>query len=270
MTIKRAILYILLAIGALFMLFPFVWMIITSLKMPEEVLAMPPVIFPSKLDFKNFIDIFTDKPFGIYFFNSVLVTALVTIMQVFTSALAGYAFTRFEFKGKNAIFMIFLGTMMIPMEVTLVPNYFILKNLEWLDTYFALIIPWGASVFGIFLMRQFMMSLPRELFEQAQMDGCTHWQILWKIVFPMSKPVFVSVAIFSMLGSWNAFLWPLIMTNSQNMYTLPVGLSVFASEFATRFNLMMAAAVVATLPVLVIYFFAQNYFEEGIAAASER
>lgn len=170
----------------------------------------------------------------------------------------------------GALFMLFLGTMMIPMEVTLIPNYFILKKLGWLDTYLALIVPWGASVFGIFLIRQHMMSLPRELLEQAEIDGCSQWQILWIIVFPMSKPVFVSVGIFSMLGSWNAFLWPLIMTSSQNMYTLPVGLSVFASEFATRFNLMMAAAVLATLPVVAVYFAAQRYFNEGFAMTVER
>jgi multiple sugar transport system permease protein len=270
MTIRKSMLHVILVVGAFFMLFPFVWMIITSLKSPDEVLAIPPVILPAKPEFSNFVDIFTDKPFGTYFFNSAIVTLAVTLLQVFTSALAGYAFARFEFRMKNAIFMIFIGTMMIPMEVTLIPNYFILKNLGWLDRYLALIVPWGASVFGIFLMRQFFMTLPRELLEQAQMEGCSHWQILWYIVFPVSKPVFVSVAIFAILGSWNAFLWPLIMTSSQSMYTLPVGLSVFATEFASRFNLMMAAAVVATLPVLVIYFFAQNYFEEGISANAER
>ena len=190
-----------------------------------------------------------------------------TLLQVITSALAGYAFARFEFKGKNAIFLIFLGTMMIPMEITLVPNYLILKNLRWLDTYLALTVPWAVSVFGIFLMRQFFKSLPKELFESASIDGCTHWQILWKIVFPISKPVFVSVGIFSLIGSWNAFLWPLIMTNSENMRTIPVGLAYFTFEFTSRYNLMMAAAVFATLPVIIIYFFAQKQFVEGIATS---
>ena len=155
--------------------------------------------------------------------------------------------------------------MMIPVEVTLIPNYIILKNLGWLDTYFALIIPWAVNVFGIFLMRQFFLSLPKELFEQAQIDGCSHWQILWKILFPVAKPVFISVGLFSLIGSWNSFLWPLIMTNSENMRTLPVGLAYFTFEFATRYHLMMAAALFATLPVIIVYFFAQKYFVEGIA-----
>jgi len=247
------------------MVIPFLWMVVTAFKLPEEVLAMPPKFLPSKINFKNFSDAFSAAPFGAYFFNSLFVTVLTTLLQVATSALAGYAFARFDFKGKRIIFLIFLGTMMIPVEVTLIPNYIILKNLGWLDTYFALIIPWAVNVFGIFLMRQFFLSLPKELFEQAQIDGCSHWQILWKILFPVAKPVFISVGLFSLIGSWNSFLWPLIMTNSENMRTLPVGLAYFTFEFATRYHLMMAAALFATLPVIIVYFFAQKYFVEGIA-----
>ena len=265
MKIKRPLLYIALIAGAFIMLVPFIWMVLTAFKLPDEVLTMPPKFLPSTLNFKNFTDAFDAAPFGRYFFNSFFVTVVSTALQVLTSALAGYAFARFEFYGKKTLFLVFLGTMMIPVEVTLIPNYIILKNIGWLDTYLALIIPWVANVFGIFLMRQFFMSLPKELFEQAQIDGCTHWQILWKIVFPVSRPVFISAGIFSMIGSWNAFLWPLIMTNSESMRTLPVGLAYFTFEFASRYHLMMAAALFATLPVLIVYFFAQKYFVEGIA-----
>jgi len=265
MKIKRVLLYAALSGGAFIMLIPFLWMVLTAFKLPAEVLQIPPKLLPSKLSFANFRDAFAAAPFGVYFFNSLFVTTANTILQVVTSALAGYAFARFDFKWKKVVFMIFLGTMMIPVEVTLIPNYILLKNLGWLDTYFALIIPWAVNVFCIFLMRQFFLSLPKELFEQAQIDGCTHWQILWKIVFPVSKPVFISAGIFSLIGSWNAFLWPLIMTNSESMRTLPVGLSYFTLEFATRYHLMMAAALFATLPVLIVYFLAQKYFVEGIA-----
>lgn len=265
MRIRRILLYAVLIAGAFIMLAPFLWMIITAFKLPEEILALPPVILPSKLNFKNFADVFSAVPFGRYFFNSLFVTLVSTLLQVSTAALAGYAFARFEFKGKKVLFLLFLGTMMIPVEVTLIPNYIFLMNLGWLDTYFALIIPWAVNVFAIFLMRQFFLTLPTELFEQAQIDGCSHWQILWKIVFPVSKPVFISAGIFSLIGSWNAFLWPLIMTNSEHMRTLPVGLAYFTFEFASRYHLMMAAALLATLPVVIVYFFAQKYFVEGIS-----
>ena len=265
MKIRRIFLYVLLSLGAFVMAVPFLWMFLTSFKPASEVLQMPPRLFPSVFNFRNYYDAFTAAPFAVYFINSILVTTISTALQILTSALAGYAFARFEFKGKKALFMLFLGTMMIPVEVTLIPNYMILANLGWLDTYMALVLPWAVTVFGIFLMRQFFLSLPKELFEQAQIDGCSHWQILWKVVFPVSKPVFISVGIFSMIGSWNSFLWPLIMTNSENMRTLPVGLAYFTFEFASRYNLMMAAALFATLPVILAYIFAQKYFTEGIA-----
>ncbi len=265
MKIKRNLLYLFLLAGAFLMAVPFIWMLLTSLKAPDEVLTIPPKLLPSVLNFKNYSYAFAAAPFGLYFLNSFLVTAVSTFLQVVTSALAAYAFARFEFRGKKILFLLFLGTMMIPIEVTLVPNYIILKNLGWLDTYMALIIPWAVSVFGIFLMRQFFISLPKELFDQAQIDGCTHWQILWKIVFPISRPVFITVSVFSMVGSWNSFLWPLIMTSSESMRTVPVGLAYFSFEYATRYHLMMAAALFATLPVIIVYFFAQKYFIEGIA-----
>ena len=267
MKIKRSLLYISLAAGAFLMMVPFLWMVLTSLKAPDEVLAIPPKLLPSVFNLKNYAYAFEAAPFGRYFFNSFLVTIASTLLQVVTSALAAYAFARFKFKGKKFLFLLFLGTMMIPVEVTLVPNYLILSKLGWIDTYTALVIPWAVSVFGIFLMRQFFVSLPAELFDQAQIDGCTHWQILWKIVLPISKPVFITVGLFSMLGSWNSFLWPLIMTNSESMRTVPVGLSYFTLEYATRYHLMMAAALFATLPVLVVYFFAQKYFIEGISTS---
>ena len=266
-TMKRFLTYAILIIGAIIMLLPFYWMVSTSFKAPQEVLSVPPKWFPSALNFSNYLNAMKSAPFGMFFFNSVLVALINTALQIITAALAGYAFARLDFRFKNALFLFFLGTMMIPMEVILVPNYMLLKYLGMHNTYFALIIPWAASVFGIFLVRQFVLSLPKELFESAEIDGCTHWQILWKIVFPSAKPVFISVGIFSLIGSWNSFLWPLIMTDSESMRTIPVGLAYFTAEFSTRYHLMMAAAVLSILPIILIYFFAQKQFVEGIATS---
>jgi len=264
---KKVLTYIVLIFGAVFMLLPFYWMVTTSFKLPSEVLAIPPKWFPSTFNLKNYADALRTAPFALYFFNSIMVAVINTALQVLTSAMAGYAFARFNFRFKDQLFLLFLGTMMIPMEVILIPNYLLLKYLGIYNTYFALTLPWAASVFGIFLMRQFVMSLPNELFESAEIDGCNHWQILWKIVFPISKPVFISVGLFSLIGSWNSFLWPLIMTDSESMRTIPVGLAYFTTEYASRYHLMMAAAVLSTIPIVITYFFAQKQFVEGIATS---
>ncbi|MEI7903920.1 MAG: carbohydrate ABC transporter permease [Candidatus Firestonebacteria bacterium] len=264
---KKVIVYLVLGLGAIFMLLPFYWMVTTSFKLPSEILQLPPKWFPSTLNFKNYADALRTAPFALYFLNSFIIAIANTVLQVLTSAMAGYAFARLDFKFKDQLFLLFLGTMMIPMEVILIPNYLLLKYLGIYNTYFALVIPWAASVFGIFLMRQFVMSLPKELFESAQIDGCNHWQMLWQIVFPIAKPVFISVGLFSLIASWNSFLWPLIMTDSESMRTVPVGLAYFTTEYASRYHLMMAAAVLSTIPIVLTYFFAQKQFVEGIATS---
>ncbi len=266
-TMKKVIVYLVLGLGAIFMLLPFYWMVTTSFKLPSEILQLPPKWFPSTLNFKNYADALRTAPFALYFLNSFIIAIANTVLQVLTSAMAGYAFARLDFKFKDQLFLLFLGTMMIPMEVILIPNYLLLKYLGIYNTYFALVIPWAASVFGIFLMRQFVMSLPKELFESAQIDGCNHWQMLWQIVFPIAKPVFISVGLFSLIASWNSFLWPLIMTDSESMRTVPVGLAYFTTEYASRYHLMMAAAVLSTIPIVLTYFFAQKQFVEGIATS---
>lgn len=263
--LNKIIVYTVLTVAAIVMLIPFLWMVITSLKTLPDTWMVPPTFIPKKFNFQNYLEAFNSAKFPRYFLNSIIVTVVNTFFQIITSTLAGYAFAKLNFKGKNVLFLLFLGTMMIPMEVTLIPNFFIMKGLHWHDTYFALTVPWAASVFSIFLMRQFFKSLPNELFESASIDGCTHWQILWKIIFPLSKPVFITVALFSIIGSWNAFLWPLIMTNSDAMRTIPVALKSFTSEYAMRYNLLMAAATFTTIPIIILYLFAQKYFVEGIA-----
>jgi multiple sugar transport system permease protein len=215
--------------------------------------------------FQNYVDAWNSAPFGIYFMNSVLVAGTSTIVEVIFAILAAFAFAKLEFAGKEFLFALLLMTMMIPGEVLLVPNYISLTKLGWIDTYYALITPWLVSVFTIFLMRQFFMSIPQELFEAAKIDGCSPTRFLWQILVPLSKPVIVTAALLKFVGSWNSFLWVLIVTKSPNMRTLPVGLQNFQSEAGTDFNLLMAASAISIIPVLIIFFFAQKQFIRGIA-----
>jgi multiple sugar transport system permease protein len=215
--------------------------------------------------FQNYVDAWNSAPFGIYFMNSVLVASASTIVEVIFAILAAFAFAKLEFAGKEILFALLLMTMMIPGEVLLVPNYISLTKLGWMDTYYALITPWLVSVFTIFLMRQFFMSIPQELFEAAKIDGCTPTRFLWQILVPLSKPVIVTAALLKFVGSWNSFLWVLIVTKSPNMRTLPVGLQNFQSEAGTDYNLLMAASAISIIPVLIMFFFAQKQFIRGIA-----
>ena len=213
---------------------------------------------------ENYKIAWNSVPFATYFFNSFFVAIVCTILELATSALGAYAFAKMDFFGKKLLFMIFLGTMMVPGEMLLIPNYITIIKLGWIDSYKALIIPWIVSVFGIFLMRQFFMTIPDELHDAAKIDGCGRFRFLWQIVIPLSKPVLVTAALFKFIGSWNAFLWVLIVTNSPEMRTLPVGLSYFSSEAGTDFHLMMAASTFALLPILILFFFTQKQFIQGI------
>lgn len=243
---------------------PFLWMVTTSLKSSTELLGNPGWI-PQDWAWKNYVDAWQAAPFGRYFANSVLVAVLTVGLQFVTSALAAYAFARIPFPGRDRLFALFLGSMMIPEPVTLVPNYVLLSKLGWINSFYALIIPWGASAFSIFLLRQFFKSLPKELEDAARIDGCSRLDILWRIVLPLSKPALLSMSMFAFVGSWNAFLWPLIATNSESMRTVQVGVSVFAQDAGTHYSLLMAAATFTMLPMILLFFFVQRYFVEGIA-----
>ncbi|MFN6992189.1 MAG: carbohydrate ABC transporter permease, partial [Fervidobacterium sp.] len=215
--------------------------------------------------FQNYVLAWNAAPFGRYYFNTIFIAVTTTILEIIISSLAAYAFSWMNFPGKNVLFSIFLATMMVPGEVLLVPNFITVTKFGWIDTYYALIIPWVVSVFSIFLMRQHFMSLPSELFDAAKIDGCSHWRYLWQIVVPLSKPVVITSALLKFVGSWNAFLWVLIVTNSPKYRTLTVGLSTFSSEVGTLYNMLMAAATFSILPVVVIFLFTQKYFVRGIA-----
>ncbi len=278
--IKRFLLHLFLITGAISMVVPFYWMISTSFKTTREILKFPPTWLPEHLLWENYIKAWDLVPFPRYFFNTTLMVGAVLIGVMVTSALAAYAFSRLEFKGRDLIFLAFLSTMMIPEPVYLVPSYLILANLpnpdfllglsqkpNWIDTFYALIVPWTVNVFSIFMLRQHFKTIPPSLFDAAVIDGCSEFGILWRIVIPLSKPALVTVAIFSIIGTWNSFMWPLVVTNSTDMRPIQVGLAFFAQEQGIDYHLMMAAATFCTLPLLIVYFFAQKQIIQSFASS---
>ncbi|HZT06096.1 MAG TPA: carbohydrate ABC transporter permease [Chloroflexota bacterium] len=242
------------------MLFPFYWMLTTALKGLEEASAFPPTLWPTVWMWDNFGRAWQAAPFGRYLLNTVVVATGQTASVLVTGSLAAYAFARIPFPGKNLLFICFLGTMMIPVEVLLVPDFIILKNLGWYDTYLALIVPWMTSVFAIFLLRQFFLSIPDELWDAAQIDGCGRFGFLWRVAVPMARPGLITVGLLTFHGAWNALLWPLIVTGSPNMRLLQVGLAAFQSDARVQYHLWMAAATLTMAPMLAIFLFAQRYF----------
>lgn len=261
----RLLIYIFLLAGSLVMLLPFLWMISTSLKPGNEVLAMPPRFIPSVFRWQNYVDAWNAAPFARYFLNSFFIAIVTTVGEVLCTVLAAYAFAKMDFFGKNVIFVAFLGTLMIPGEMLLVPNYITMTRLHWIDKYPALIVPWIVSVFGIFLLRQYFLTLPDDLWDAARIDGCGRFRFLWQIMVPLSRPGITTVALLKFIGTWNAFLWVLIMTNSPSMRTVPVGLSYFQTEAGTQYGPLMAASTLAILPILILFFFAQKQFVEAVA-----
>lgn len=269
--IKSTIIHTLLTLGAISMILPFYWMVITSFKTSREVLKFPPTWLPDNWELTNYIIAWNEVPFPRYFLNTFIIVFAVVTGVLVTSCLAAYAFSRMEFKGRDFIFITFLATMMIPEPVYLVPAYLILSwlpnpeyliglssKINWIDTFYALIVPWTANVFSIFLLRQHFKTIPQDLFDAATIDGSSRFGILWRIVVPLSKPSLVTVGLFSIIGSWNSFMWPLVVTNSTNMRPIQVGLAFFAQEQGVDYQLMMAAATFCTLPLLILYFFAQK------------
>lgn len=263
--LKSILIHSILITGSIAMILPFIWMLSTSLKTATEVLKMPPIWIPTSWKFSNYIEAWNAQPFARYFVNTIFIAVATTIGQLLTSALAAFAFVYFKFPYKNTIFMLFLGTMMIPAQALLVPNYILLSKLHWIDTYLALIVPWLGSVFGIFFLRQFFLTMPKELYEAAIIDGCSKLKFFFKILLPLSIPPLVTIGIFTFLGSWNTFLWPLIVTNSVELRTIQVGLSYFSQAEGTKWELLMAASTFCVLPLIIGYFFAQKQFIQGIA-----
>lgn len=260
----KIITHLILMGGAVIMLVPFFWMITTSLKETWEVFTPQMQWLPETPIWSNYADAWIYAPFARYYTNTLFVSITVVVLQLIICGLAAFALSRLEFRGRDLVFMGVLGTMMLPGTLMTVPSYLILHWFGWIDTYYALIVPSVFNAFGIFLLRQFFMTIPKELDDAAIIDGCSRLGILFRIIVPLSKPAFATIAIFTFMGQWNSYIWPLIVTNSESMRMISVGISMFQDQFSTQWTLMMAASATATVPMLIVFFFAQRYFIEGI------
>lgn len=266
---QKAVLHIVLLAGCVIMLLPFFWMLSTSLKASNAVFQeFPPRWIPAEFKWSNYIDAWTAVPFSRFYFNSVVVAVSVTALQIVTASLAAFAFARLKFRGRDTLFLLYLTALMIPFAILLIPNFLIVTQLGWYDSYAALIIPPSFSAFSTFLMRQYFRGIPIDLDEAARMDGATSLRIWWQIILPNSLPVLGALSVFVFLGIWNSLLWPLVVTNSKEMLTVPVGLTFFQGQFYVQWELLMAAAVIAMVPVLIVYFIAQNWFIKGLSVGS--
>jgi multiple sugar transport system permease protein len=267
---NHSVIYALLLIGALWALFPFAWMVLTSLKGYTEAYAVE-TFLPTRWLFSNYIEAWnTVGHFPRYFANTLFIAICTVAGVLITSTLAAYAFARMEFPGRDVLFLILLATMMVPFEVTLVPNFILVRNLRWVDNYAALIIPWSASAFSIFLLRQFFKSIPQELFDAALIDGCSHLRFLFSIVVPLSRPALITSGLFTFLASWNSLMWALLVTNKPEMRPIQVGMAAFIGEAGTQIQLLLAAVTISVIPVILLYLILQRWFIEGIATIGIR
>jgi multiple sugar transport system permease protein len=267
---SHVVFYVLAGVLTLFFFGPFFWTLTSSLKAPEEITTYPPVFFPAELRFGNYVRAWTKVPFLTFYMNSLIVTVLAVTGQVLSATLVAYGFARFQFPFRNTLFMLVIATLIVPWEVTIVPSFLLYKFLGWLDTLKPLIVPswFGGSPLYIFLLRQFFMTIPRDLDEAAEMDGANSFRILWQILVPLCLPAITTVAIFSFLQHWNEFIQPLIFLNSEQNYTVSLGLRLFQTSPSDpgepKEHLLMAATVIATIPCILLFFAAQRFFVRGI------
>ncbi len=256
---------ILLTVVLIIFLVPFIWMIATALKPASEVFASPPQLLGSELRFENFSEAWSYVPFGRYMVNGMAVAVLGTILVCVTSILAAYAFARLEFRGRELIFLLYLVTLMVPQEVMIVPMFILMQEFGWTNSYQALILPWAFSAFGTFLLRQFFLNIPKELEEAALVDGASRMRILLAVVLPIARPAVAVLAVFTFINYWNSFLWPLIITNSTEKFTVPVGLNGFLGQQGSQWHLLMAASTISMLPTVIMVLLLQRHLVRGIA-----
>lgn len=262
--LRHGLLHLLLIAGSVIMLLPFAWMLSTSLKEPGDVFIYPPQWIPQPPVWQNYLETVTVMPFGRFYLNSIIQAASVTVLQLLTASLAAFAFARMRFRGCETLFLLYLATMMIPFPVTMIPNFIVVRALHWTDTFQALILPPAFSAFSTFLLRQYFLSIPLELDDAARVDGASSFRIWWQIALPLSGPALATLAIFTFLGQWNSFLWPLVVTSSEEMSTLPVGLAAFQGQYSVQWHLLMAGSVIAIIPILIIYIVGQKWFVRGV------
>lgn len=264
--LKVAAIYAILLLGAVLVFFPFAWTISTSLKTEQQTLAYPPTWVPDPVQWENYPDALTARPFGRYYVNTTIITTLSVIGQVLSSAVVAYGFARFRFPGRGFIFLVLLSTLMIPFHMLIIPRFILFRYLGWLDTFLPLIVPnFFGGAFSIFLLRQYFLTIPLDLDEAAKMDGASAFQIFMRIILPLARPALGAVAVFEFVSTWNDFLGPLIYLSSDRNYTVSIGLAAFRNDYFTAWHLFMAASAVAMLAPLIVFFLAQRYFISGVA-----
>lgn len=264
LNVKKLLVFLILFIGSIVLLTPLWWMISTSLKSPQEIMQYPPSFFPKEFHFSNYIEAWKTGDFTRWSLNTLLIAVVSTIGNVVVNAFIAYGFAKVRFKGRNAFFVLVLSTMLIPGFVTMVPQYVLFSKIGWVNTYLPLIVPaFLGSAFNIFLIRQFMLSIPNEIMEAAIMDGASHFRIWWSIAMPLVKPALITVAIFSFTGAWNDLLGPLLYLSDEKLYTLQLGLQTFKGSVQTQWNYLMAMSVMVMIPTILIFFLFQRYFIEG-------
>ncbi|WP_207760354.1 carbohydrate ABC transporter permease [Schaalia turicensis] len=256
---------VILGFVAFLFLIPFVWMVSTALKPADEVFASPPSLIGSTIQFHNFRDAWNYLPFGKFMINGLIVATIGTILNVFTSALAAYAFSRINWKGRSKVFFLYLMTLMVPQEVLIVPMFIMMQKLGWMNSYYALILPWAFTAFGTFLLRQFMLTLPAELEEAATIDGASKFRVFTQIILPLAAPAMLTLGVFTFIGYWNSFLWPLLIISDVNMATVPLGLNMFMGQTGNQWNMLMAASTISVLPAAILVALVQKYLVSGIA-----
>jgi multiple sugar transport system permease protein len=265
MFIKSILTHVILLVGSLGFIMPLVYMVSTSLKATRQIAKFPPELIPNPFIWRNYTDVFIYAPMHKYLLNTVFIIIPSIIGAAITSALAAYAFARLRAPGKKYIFMVLIATMMLPGVVTLIPTYILFAKLGWVGTFKPLIVPvLFGSPFFIFLMRQFFTTIPRELEDAALIDGCSRWQIFWTIILPLAKPIMATVTVFAFMGSWNDYFGPLIYLGEKSQYTLSLGLQVFVQNHRTEWGMLMAASTMMVMPVILLFFFAQKQFVQGI------
>jgi len=263
--VKNILWYVVLLSFSLIFVLPIIWIFISSLKTSNEIFSWPPTILPNNVTFSNYITAFSKGNFVTYFKNSIFVAVAATALTLLINSMAGYALAKFDFKGNKVIFFLFIATLMIPLQVIMVPIFIVLRNLGLYNSLWGIIIPPAATPTGVFLVRQYMTTIPDEVLESARIDGASEWRIFSMIILPLSKPVLTALTIFSFMWRWNDFLWPFVVLSNESKYTIQVAIANFVGQFSVDWNSLLAMNIVAMIPVLLVFLFFQRYFVKGIA-----
>lgn len=266
--IPRLLFYGLLSLGAIFISVPIIWMVSASFMTTNEIFSPQIKLFPESLRLNNFVTVFTEFNFARYLLNSIIVTGSIILLNLIFCPLVGYSLAKFQYPGRNLLFTFIMATVMVPFTAILIPLYLIIRSLGWIDTYPAMIIPFAMSAFGIFLMRQFMHAIPDDYIDAARLDGASEFRIFLSVIVPISQPALITLALITFIANWDELLWPLIITNSDALRTLPIGLTKFVEAYQTRWELMMAGSVVAAMPAVLIFVLMQRRFLAGMASLS--